>query len=231
MGPQGFVTAVVLAGGSSSRMPNGLQKQFVDLAGKPLITHSLLAIESAPEVDATVVVLPADRPAFIDQEINLPKVCSVTTGGNSRQSSLSQGLVCLPEQTEIVVVHDAARPLVRPTLFSKVVNGMQSGEHGCVTGLPMDDAVKEVSASGEVYGGRTKRGLWRAQTPQAFVRSSLDDALARADAEGVEAEDCSELLVTAGYRVSIVEGDVWNIKVTRPKDLWLCESILASGSV
>lgn len=210
-------------------MPNGLQKQFVDLAGKPVIVHSLLAIEAAPEIDAIVMVLPVDRPGFIEQEIASSKVCSITNGGESRQASLSQGLVCLPEQTDIVVVHDAARPLVRPELVARVVRGIQAGHHGCISGLPMDDAVKEVSASGEIFGSRSKNGLWRAQTPQAFLRTPLEDALARADAEGIEAEDCSELLVRAGYRVSTVEGDVLNIKVTRPKDLWLCENILTSS--
>lgn len=228
---EGFVTAVVLAGGTSSRMPNGLLKQFMDLSGKPLVVHSLNAIESAPEIDAAVLVLPLDRPKFIDQEIDLPKVCSITSGGASRQASVSQGLVCLPDETDIVVVHDAARPLASPALFARTVNGIRTGFHGCIAALTMDDAVKEVSSSGEIHGGRSKRGLWRAQTPQAFLRGSLEDALARADAEGIEAEDCSELLIRAGYRVSVVEGEVSNLKVTRPRDLWLCESILASGSV
>jgi 2-C-methyl-D-erythritol 4-phosphate cytidylyltransferase len=212
-------------------MPNGLLKQFMDLSGKPVLIHSLNVIESAQEIDAAVLVLPQDRPRFIDQEIDQPKVCSITGGGPTRQASLSQGLVCLPDETDIVVVHDAARPLASPALFGSVVNGIRQGFHGCVAALTMDDAVKEVSSSGEIHGSRSKTGLWRAQTPQAFLRSPLEDALTRADAEGIEAEDCSELLIRAGYRVSVVEGEVSNLKVTRPKDLWLCESILASGSV
>jgi len=231
MAQMGFVTAVVLAGGKGARMGQELPKQFLDLGGRPVLLHSLEALESCRDVDATVVVLPDTRPSFIDSEIDLPKVCSVAIGGETRQSSLSQGLVCLPEQTDVVLVQDAARPLVTRALISKVLSGIDGAFHGAIAALPMEDAIKEVAESDEILGSKTKQGLWRAQTPQVFLRASLEDALARADANGIETEDCSELLVRAGYRVKAIEGDPSNIKVTRPEDLRICESILASRTL
>jgi 2-C-methyl-D-erythritol 4-phosphate cytidylyltransferase len=224
MGP---VTAVLLAGGQGFRAGSTTPKQFLDLAGRPLLVHSLLVFEATPEVTSVVVVLPDEVPDFVRGAIALPKVVSVTTGGAIRQASLAEGLACLPEETEVVVVHDAARPLVSPGLVGASLEALADWD-GVVVAVPVEDAVKEVSSTSEIVRARTRSGLWRAQTPQVFLREALEDALARADAEGLVADDCSELATRAGYRVRVVPGDPWNLKVTRPQDLALCERIIES---
>jgi 2-C-methyl-D-erythritol 4-phosphate cytidylyltransferase len=224
-----FVTAVVLAGGSGERLGSTVPKQFIDLGGRPVLTHALLAFEATDEVDATVVVLPDERPAFIDRELLLPKITSVTAGGPTRQASLGEGLICLPDETDVVLVHDAARPLVEPALIRRVIDGIDASHDGAIPAVPVADALKEVTAEGLVVGRRPRVGVWRAQTPQGFRRECIEDALARADSDGVVCEDCSEMAVRAGYRVQVVAGDPRNLKVTRKEDLRLIEALLAWG--
>lgn len=237
-----FVTAVVLAGGSGVRFGADVAKQFLDLAGQPMLAHALAAFERTAEVAATVVVLPVERPPFVDLALGgLAKVASVTNGGPTRQASLSEGLVCLPDETEIVLVHDAARPAVQPSLIARVIGAMGAlGDEGspydpeppydgAIPAIPVDDALKEVTSEGLVVGRRSRAGLWRAQTPQGFRRDCIEDALARADAEGILCEDCAEMAVRAGYRVRVVPGDPVNLKATRREDLRLLEAIMAGS--
>ena len=224
---QPFATAVLLAGGSGERIGGEVPKQFLDLAGRPMIAHALAAFERSPDVGAVVVVLPLEPPPLTVNALWTPKVVSVTTGGATRQASLSEGLICLPDETDVVLVHDAARPLVQPALISRVLGGIDDEHDGAVPGIPVDDALKEVTSDGLVVGRRARAGLWRAQTPQGFRREALEDALARADAQGLVCEDCAEMAVRAGYRVRIVAGDPANLKATRREDLALLEALLA----
>jgi 2-C-methyl-D-erythritol 4-phosphate cytidylyltransferase len=235
-----FVTAVVLAGGSGERFGADVAKQFLDLAGRPMLAHALAAMERTRQVTATVVVLPVERPPFVDLALKgLAKLSSVTNGGPTRQASLGEGLICLPEETEIVLVHDAARPAVQPSLIARVVAALEDGDgphaidtpnDGAVPAVPVDDALKEVTSEGLVVGRRSRAGLWRAQTPQGFRRECIEDALARADAEGTLCEDCAEMVVRAGYRVRVVPGDPINLKATRREDLRLLEALLAGSA-
>lgn len=212
------------------RLGSRLPKQFVEVAGHPMIKHSIKAFEASALVDAVVVVLPEERPTFVDEELRSEKIASVTSGGAARQTSLAEGLACLPEESAIVLVHDAARPMITPALIQRVIEGVGNEFVGAVCGLPVEDAVKEVSAQGEIISTRRREGLWRAQTPQAFLRGPLEDSLARADAEGIVCDDCSEMVTRAGYKVRAVMGDPLNIKVTVKRDLILCEKLLAGRS-
>ena len=221
----GPVTAVVLGGGAGSRFGSETPKQFFDLAGRPMFHHCLEALSNSPEVDAIVLVLPASGDEFESYEG--PKMSAVVSGGATRQDSLSEGLVCIAEEVAVVLVHDAARPLLTPNLVSKVLAGLGPGVDGAIAALPVEDALKEVSADGLLLGGRPRAGVWRAQTPQAFIRDVLEDALVRSQAEGRYADDCSEMVIRAGGVVRAVPGDPANVKVTTAADLRLCESLLA----
>ncbi|MEO7803203.1 MAG: 2-C-methyl-D-erythritol 4-phosphate cytidylyltransferase [Actinomycetota bacterium] len=220
-----YVTAVLLGGGAGLRLGLDTPKQFLDLDGEPVFQHCVAAFDKSTLVDAIVLVLPRDH--VLDTKLP-EKVVSVTVGGDTRQDSLAEGLVCLPDETDIVVVHDAARPLVRTKLIDRVIAAVQPPFDGALAAIPFEDAVKEVSLEGEVLRSRERGGLWRAQTPQAFTRTCLEDALARAQAEAIQCEDCSEMATHAGYRVRVVMGDPMNIKLTVIDDLPLCESILRS---
>ncbi|MGH2719800.1 MAG: 2-C-methyl-D-erythritol 4-phosphate cytidylyltransferase [Actinomycetota bacterium] len=230
MGPT-QVVAVVLAAGRSSRLPGEVPKPFLTLGGRPMLDHSLAAFADAPAIDAIVVAVPPDRRDELEPDLLAkPKVRAVTAGGAARQDSLSLALTAVGPQAEVVVIHDAARPNVTATMVGAVVAGVGDGYDGALIAIPLDDAVKEVAETGEVLGPRSRAGLWRAQTPQAFRRPCLEDALNRALAGGVVCDDCSEMATRAGYRVRVVLGDPRNLKVTRPSDLELCEQLLAGSA-
>jgi 2-C-methyl-D-erythritol 4-phosphate cytidylyltransferase len=199
----------------------------VALGSQRVLDYSLQAFAASP-VAAIVVVVPDDRRAELAPGLLAkPKVCAVTGGGPTRQDSLARGLAVLPEGPDIVLVHDAARPMVTPAVISAVIEGVAGGYDGALAAVPLDDAIKEVDGSGEILRPRARTGLWRAQTPQGFTRTCLEDALEKALAGDVACDDCSEMATRAGYRVHVVLGDPRNIKVTRPDDLEFCERLLA----
>jgi len=221
------VTAIVLAGGSGSRMGLSTPKQALDLLGEPVLAYSLRLFASFDFVEHIVVVL-GDPSAYPD----LSGYCQGTSlaiakGGPTRQASVAEGLVCLAEGTGAVMVHDSARPLVSAGLVERLYGALDDHVDGVVPVLAEGDALKEVS-SGMVLASRSKSGLFRVQTPQLFDKEPLQDALARSMAEGHGAEDCSEMLLSSGYRVRAVEGDRLNVKITFPEDLIICEQILRS---
>lgn len=225
--PASGAVAIVLAAGRSERFSGAAPKPFLMLGSRPMLDYSLAAF-AASAVDAIVVVVPEDRRATLEASLlSRPKVRAVAAGGPSRQESLARGMLAVPEGATVVVVHDAARPMVTPAMIQAVMGGISDGFAGALTAVPLDDAIKEVTASGEVIGPRRRDGLWRAQTPQAFSRACLEDSLGKALAEGVACDDCSEMATRAGYPVRVVLGDPRNIKVTRPADLDLCERLLA----
>lgn len=222
-----FVTAILLAAGRGERLGGNVMKQFLDLAGLPMLLHSLRILASAPAVNSVVAVVPEQVPDDIDLGAECPKLVALTNGGQLRQDSLAQGIICLPSETELVLVHDAARPLVSAELINVVIAAASHPFQGAIPVISEEDAIKEVSSEGEVLGFRSKKSLKRAQTPQAFLREPLEDALARVIASGELCEDCSEMLSRAGYRIRVVPGDRWNIKVTEPSDLGIAEKIIA----
>lgn len=191
-------------------------------------------MEAARSVDAVVLVLPESSPPEDRSFGAFSKLISITPGGDTRLASVSEGMICLPGSTELVLVHDAVRPMVTPALIDATVNSVEEGWDGAVPSLPMQDAVKEVLSTGAVVRSVRRDQLFRVQTPQVFVREALEDSLARAAAEAWPADDCSEVVVRAGYQVRAVSGDRFNIKITHRGDLVFCETLLkarAQGSV
>lgn len=226
------IVGVVLAAGRSERLADPVPKPFRLLAGRRMLDYSLDAFAEVPIVASIVVVVPASlRDSMEASLLSAPKVRAVAAGGPSRQESLDRGLACIPVEATMVMVHDAARPFVTPGIIERVSDGVSGGFDGAIAAIPVDDAIKEVGAGGEIQGPRSRVGLWRAQTPQAFDRDCLEASLARTLAAGVICDDCSEMVTGMGYRVRVVPGDPRNIKVTRPDDFDLCERLLASSAV
>ena len=223
-----FVTAIVLAGGSGTRLGADTPKQYLHVGDGMMLVHPLKVFETCPVIDAAILVLPKGDALQEPLPGDLEKLIAQAEGGPTRQSSLAEGLIDLPDLTDVVLVHDAARPAVSAELVTRVLDGLEEGFQGCVPVIPMEDAIKEVSLNNELVRGVPKVGLYRAQTPQAFLREPLEDSLARCDADSFVAEDCSDMLLRSGYKVNTVEGDALNIKVTTLRDLALCESILGS---
>jgi 2-C-methyl-D-erythritol 4-phosphate cytidylyltransferase len=202
--------AIIVAGGSGSRF--GAPKQFADLAGRPMVAWSL---ETARQTcGGVVLVVPAGaRAEPWDADLVVP-------GGASRSQSVRAGLAAVPDDAEIIAVHDAARPLARPALWSAVLDAVVAGADGAIPASPVTDTVKEVGPNGHLVTlDRTR--LVAVQTPQAF-RAEL---LRRAHRAGTDATDDAALVEAAGGRVVLIDGPPDNVKVTSPTDLILAAAL------
>lgn len=207
--------AIVVAGGEGRRF--GAPKQFALLAGRPAVAWAVAAARSA--VDRVVLVVPD---VGVGSESHGADV--VVAGGTSRARSVRAGLAAVPASAEIVVVHDAARPLASTSLFHAVVAAVLSGADGAVPGIAVVDTVKRV-AKGRVVETLDRADLVAVQTPQAF-RASV---LRRAHAELGEATDDAGLLERIGAAVAVVDGEATNVKLTQVADLALLEAFLHDG--
>jgi 2-C-methyl-D-erythritol 4-phosphate cytidylyltransferase len=224
-------TAIVVAGGSGERFGRPGGKQLAEVAGAPVVVHALRAMESAASVDHVVLVCAPSRVEEFEHAVasagGLTKMRGIVAGGSTRQSSVAAGLLALPSGTEVVVVHDGARPLTDPETIDRAVAELAtSGATGVVVGHPAVDTVKSVSMSGDVTGTPRRTDLWVAQTPQVFRASELIAAYARAAAEGWEGTDDASLVERAGGRVRMLEGSRWNIKVTVAEDIVVVAALL-----
>ena len=199
------IWAIVVAAGSSTRF--GRPKQYADLAGRRVLDWSVEAARGA--CAGVVVVLP---PA--DVGIEVTGADEVRAGGLTRSDSVRAGLAAVPAGAEVIVVHDAARPLARPELWSAVVAEILAGADAAIPGVAVTDTIKRVGANG-VVETIDRRQLVAVQTPQAFRASALRAAHGALG----DATDDAALIEAAGGRVSIVAGDPDNLKVTGPGDL------------
>ena len=208
----GSVWAIVVAGGGGLRF--GGPKQFEDLLGRRVLDWSVAAARDA--CDGVVVVVPADRVTD-----------GTVAGGATRSASVRAGLAEVPADAEIVVVHDAARPLAGADLFERTVAAVRGGADAAIPGVPVTDTVKQVD-DGRVVATVDRSRLVAVQTPQAFRAAVLRRAHAgNTDAGGPEATDDAALVEALGGCVVVVDGDPRNIKLTSPDDLLVARALLA----
>lgn len=220
------VWAVLAAAGRGERLGSDRPKAFARLGGRPLLAESLERLEASAWIDRIVIAAPPEweEPCIlVAEEIGAGKVGSVVTGGASRSESVRLGLDEVPEDAAVVLVHDAARPLLPDAVIERVLAPLSEGWDGAVPALPVPDTVKRVEQD-QVVETLTRAELVAAQTPQAFVAPALRDALA---GDLSDASDCSSLVEARGGRVKIVDGDRRLLKVTDAEDLALVESWLA----
>ena len=225
-GAAGATWALIAAAGSGERLGIDRPKAFAALGGRPLLAESLERLEACEVVDAIVVAAPPgwEEPAILlAEELAASKVVACVTGGDSRAASVAVALAEVPEDALVIVVHDAARPLVDAAVVERVLEPLGRGFDGAVPGLPVADTLKRVH-EGAVVETVERAGLVAAQTPQAFLAPVLRAAFAADDLD--KATDCAALVEARGGRVAIVEGDPRLLKVTTPADLALVESWL-----
>ena len=225
-GAAGATWALIAAAGSGERLGIDRPKAFAALGGRPLLAESLERLEDCEVVDAIVVAAPPgwEEPAILlAEELAASKVVACVTGGDSRAASVAVALAEVPEDALVIVVHDAARPLVDAAVVERVLEPLGRGFDGAVPGLPVADTLKRVH-EGAVVETVERAGLVAAQTPQAFLAPVLRAAFAADDLD--KATDCAALVEARGGRVAIVEGDPRLLKVTTPADLALVESWL-----
>ena len=218
--------AVLAAAGRGERLGSDRPKAFARLGGRPLLAESLERLEGSDWIERIVIAAPPEweEPSIlVAEEIAATKVSSVVTGGATRSESVRLALEDVPDDAAVVLVHDAARPLLPEEVIDRVLAPLSEGWDGAVPALPVADTVKRVD--GDQVAETLPRGeLVAAQTPQAFVASALRDALA---GDVTNASDCASLVEARGGRIKVVEGDRRLLKVTDADDLALVESWLA----
>ena len=213
------VGVILVAGGKGTRTGGSELKQFRWVAGKPMLLHGLQLFQQREDVGMVVVVLPhehvGDPPPWLFQCDTERLLLSV--GGRERSDSVRNGLEDLPQEAEIVVVHDAARPLATMEMFDAVVKEARAG-HGAAPALPVVDTLKRVDHDGVVTDTIDRTGLVRIQTPQAFPRAMLERAHEAAFRDHIVATDDAALCERLGFRVVTVPGDERALKITTDAD-------------
>jgi 2-C-methyl-D-erythritol 4-phosphate cytidylyltransferase len=220
------VGVIIVAAGSGSRTGSQELKQFRWVAGKPMLLHSIQIFQARTDVAMVVCVLPreyvGDPPPWIFQSDADRLLLSV--GGRERSESVSNGLEDLPSECEIVVIHDAARPLVTSETIGRVIDEARKG-NGAVAALPVTDTLKRVESGGEVIETVDRFGLWRAQTPQAFPRKVIERAHREAREADRIATDDAALCEQIGLTVVVVRGSERAQKITEENDFALVEAL------
>jgi 2-C-methyl-D-erythritol 4-phosphate cytidylyltransferase len=233
-GPTRTCAAIVVAAGAGVRMGAGMPKALVPVGGRALAAWCLDALAAAVGVTGVVVVGPPGHGTELAHALGLDQD-QVVAGGASRAESVGCGLAAVRDDVDLVLVHDAARPLVRPELIDAVITGAADAD-GAIAAAPLADTPKRVDDDGAIIATPARAGLWLAQTPQVFRREVLVDAFAAARAEDrlASATDCASLVEAIGGRVLVVTSMVPNLKVTTPADIRIAELLLAdtdAGSV
>lgn len=233
MGVRPRAAVVIAAGGAGRRMGGaraGVRKQYLELLGEPVLVHSLRPFLAHPAIGWAVVALPpedlADPPSWLT---GLDPRIVLVAGGAERGDSVRLALEAVPEEAEVVLVHDAARPLISRAVIDRALEAALTGI-GAIAAVPLADTLKEVDAEGRITGTPDRHRFWRAQTPQAFPRRLLLDAARRAAADGYQATDDAALVEHYGGTVIVVAGAPENLKVTTPADLAVAEALLRERS-
>lgn len=223
------VTAIIVAAGSGRRFGSETPKQFLKLAGKQIIFHTLERFENCVLVNEIILVLSESEIESFQIHAaphNLPKLKAVVAGGSTRAASVLNGLKTIDfDKTEIIVVHDGARPLVKSIEITQTIEKAIETGAACLV-APVTDTIKEISPDNKIIGTIERAKLRRALTPQSFRADVLRRAFDNIDLSSEQATDESFLVEQLGIKVSIVEGSSQNIKITVPEDLLLAEMIL-----
>ncbi len=223
-----MVTAIILAAGRSTRMGGGTNKQFIELLGKPLLFYSLAAFEQSRGVDVVVLVRRPDyakQTEEIVQTFGFNKVASYADGGVERQNSVWNGLQRCDSATEIVVVHDGARPLVTTELIEATIESAR--QHGTgIASTKIVDTIKEADEQRAILRNVDRTRLWSVQTPQTARIDLLREGYAKVFEMNLIVTDESAAIKTLGVPVHLVEWPALNFKITTPADLSIAEALL-----
>ncbi len=226
------VTAIITAAGKGTRMNSSVNKQYLKIAGIPVLARTISAFESCSEVDNIILVVNEDDINFckheIVEEFNFKKVISLVSGGAERQNSVYKGLCSIRDDKGIVLIHDGARPFVTN---KNIVDCIEAAREfgACGIGVRSKDTIKISDENGYVQSTPDRNNLWSIQTPQGFMYDIIKDAHDKAVQNGYVGTDDMVLVEKLGIPVKIVEGSYQNIKITTPEDLIMGESMLSSS--
>ena len=223
----GRVAALVPAAGRGERLGPGAPKALREIAGTPMLVHAVKALAASPMVDLVVVAAPTEsveqvRSLLIGSEIGAE--VSVVAGGDTRPESVARALINLPDDVDVVLVHDAARPLVPVEVVSSVAAAVRDGHRAVIPLLPIVDTVRSIDENETITGTVPRDRLRAVQTPQGFQRSVLQRAHAEVDDS---VTDDAGMVESLGIPLHSVPGHEESFKVTRPMDIVLAEAVIA----
>ena len=222
-------SAIIVAAGSGVRLGSGGPKAFVKIAGRTMLWYSLDAIRQIAAIGEVVIAVPSGFENAARAEAaaaGLEVAVKITAGGVERQDSVRISLGLTSAEGELVIVHDAARPLAAPAIFEACL-AAAARAGGAIAAIPVADTLKRV-ADNLILATVARAALWQAQTPQAFRRDALVTAHRHAVDEGIVATDDADLVERTGVRVEVVEGSTANLKITTPSDLAIAEALIAA---
>lgn len=220
-------TAIVLAAGQGKRMGANVQKQYMELKGKPVLYYSLRAFEDSPIIDEIILVTGKGQEAYCENEIIIPygftKVHTIIEGGAERYHSVFNGLQCI-EGEGYVFIHDGARPFIEEEILWRAYEGVQLHK-ACVVGMPVKDTIKVVNEHQFAEKTPNREMLWLIQTPQVFATSIIKDAYEKLMREPYiqVTDDAMVVEQMIGYKVKLIKGSYENIKITTPEDILIAE--------
>jgi 2-C-methyl-D-erythritol 4-phosphate cytidylyltransferase len=226
------ISAIIVAAGNGRRLGLPIPKAFVDLGGRTMLSWSLEAVRAVPSIGELVLTAPTEMQQSIRTEVTaagLEIPVKIVPGGAERQDSVRNALTLTSALSELVVVHDAARPFATPQMFDACI-GAAIRTGAAIIATPLADTLKRADgpADGPTISATISRsGLWQAQTPQAFHRDLLLRAHERALNKHIAATDDADLVEQLGVPVEIVEGSTLNLKITTPDDLKIASAVAA----
>lgn len=219
-------SAIIAAGGSGTRFPSEKPKQFLEIAGKPLIFHTLDRFEECSSIDEIILVLPSNETEDfkkLAESRHLKKLKRISAGGKTRAESVFKGLQAVNENCRIVAVHDGARPLVSSEEISRTIEKAKESGAACLT-AKVTDTIKRI-AGDKIIGTIDRETLRRALTPQCFQIEILQRAFAGADLSEAVTDECF-LVERLGVEIASVNGSAQNIKITTREDFVIAEILL-----
>ena len=220
-------TAVILAAGLGKRMQAGHNKQFIEICGQSVLTHTLTVFAQIPEIAKIVLVVRAGEEDTCQNMI--PEIAENKTvlaiGGKERQDSVHNGIRAITWECEYILIHDGARPLITEEVFRRTLLAAQNSG-AAICAVPVKDTIKQADSDGNVLATIPRESLWAVQTPQVFRADLIRRAYENAYVHNHYGTDDSSLVEYLGEKIKIVTGDYENIKITTPEDIPTAEQIL-----
>ena len=228
LGKGHYTAAIILAGGSGTRMGVDSTKQMMDLCGKPVIIHTLQAFDASEYIDEIILVAKADEislyPALLEQ-YGIQKVKHIVEGGETRQDSVLKGFEMVPDCADHIAIHDGARPLITPAQIKAVVLAAYDYK-AAAAAAPAKDSVKVANISAMVERTVDRSTVWLMQTPQVFYGNLFRASIYTAAKDKFQGTDDAEVAEHAGFSTKLINTGYENIKITTPVDLLFAEAIL-----
>ncbi|WP_026894958.1 2-C-methyl-D-erythritol 4-phosphate cytidylyltransferase [Clostridiisalibacter paucivorans] len=217
-----YISVIIPAAGMGKRMDMGINKQFIEIEKKPILAHTVQVFNNCNYIDEIILVVRKDEiPYTIEKVVNrygFEKVNQVIAGGVERQHSVYNGLAAIDKCTDIVLIHDGARPCITQDGIKMGIEGVMEFR-ACVLGVPVKDTIKQVNDSSEVINTPDRNTLWAIQTPQCFEYNMIKSAYDKVLKENIPVTDDSMAVEILGQPVRVIMGSYENIKVTTKEDL------------